>query len=66
MMKYGLARRGDGTRFVSEQGTKMGRRSLLHVTVHGEMGADGIEVGGHVAELATGVMRIPALSVVAA
>ncbi|MGA9946215.1 MAG: PhzF family phenazine biosynthesis protein [Candidatus Cybelea sp.] len=66
MMKYGLARRGDGTRFVSEQGTKMGRRSLLHVTVHGEMGAGGIEVGGHVAELATGVMRIPALTVVAA
>jgi trans-2,3-dihydro-3-hydroxyanthranilate isomerase len=66
MMKYGLARRGDGTRFVSEQGTKMGRRSLLHVTVHGEMGASGIEVGGHVAELATGVMRIPAPTVVAA
>jgi trans-2,3-dihydro-3-hydroxyanthranilate isomerase len=66
MMKYNLARSGDGTRFVSEQGTKMGRRSLLHVNVHGEMGAGGIEVGGHVAELATAVMRIPAPSVVTA
>ncbi len=66
MMKYGLARSADGTRFVSEQGTQMGRRSFLHVNVHGKMGAGGIEVGGHVAELATAVMRIPAPSVVAA
>ena len=58
MMKYGLVRSADGTRFVSEQGTQMGRRSLLHVYVHGEMGAGGIEVGGHVAELATAVMHI--------
>jgi trans-2,3-dihydro-3-hydroxyanthranilate isomerase len=66
MMKYGLARSGDGTRFVCEQGTQMGRRSLLHVNVHGEMGAGGIEVGGHVAELATAVMRIADPSVVIA
>ena len=62
MMKYGLAQSGDGTRFVSEQGTQMGRRSFLHVRVRGEVGAGGIEVGGHVAELAKAVMRIPALS----
>jgi trans-2,3-dihydro-3-hydroxyanthranilate isomerase len=62
MMKYGLARSGDGTRFVSEQGTKMGRQSFLHVFVHGERGTAGIEVGGHVAEVAEGVMRIPAPS----
>jgi trans-2,3-dihydro-3-hydroxyanthranilate isomerase len=62
MMKYGLAQGGDGTRFVSEQGTKMGRQSFLHVHVHGERGAGGIEVGGHVAELAKAVMRIPAPS----
>lgn len=66
MMKYGFARSGDGTRFVSEQGTHMGRRSLLHVNVHGEMGAGGIEVGGHVAELATAVMHISPPSVVTA
>lgn len=66
MMTYGLAQRGDGTRFISEQGTKMGRQSLLHVYVHGESGADGIEVGGHVVEVAKAVMRIPASSVVTA
>jgi trans-2,3-dihydro-3-hydroxyanthranilate isomerase len=60
MMKYGLAQSGDGTRFVSEQGTQMGRQSFCHVHVHGEGGAGGIEVGGHVAELAKAVMRIPA------
>jgi trans-2,3-dihydro-3-hydroxyanthranilate isomerase len=59
MMKYGLAQSGDGTRFVSEQGTKMGRQSFLHVQVHGERGAGGIEVGGHVAEVAKAVMHIP-------
>ena len=48
MMRHGLAPRADGSRFVSEQGTKMGRRSLLHILVHGEQGADGIEVGGFV------------------
>lgn len=66
MMKHGLAGSADGTRFVSEQGTKMGRQSFLHVHVHGERGADGIEVGGHVTELAKGVMRIPAPSTVTA
>jgi trans-2,3-dihydro-3-hydroxyanthranilate isomerase len=66
MMKYGLAQSGDGTRFVSEQGTQMGRRSFLHAHVHGERGAGGIEVGGHVVELAKAVMRIPAPSVITA
>jgi predicted PhzF superfamily epimerase YddE/YHI9 len=62
MVKYGLAQSRDGSRFVSEQGTQMGRRSFLYVQVHGEMGADGIEVGGHVVELAKAVISIPALS----
>jgi trans-2,3-dihydro-3-hydroxyanthranilate isomerase len=39
MMRNGLAPEGAGTRFVSEQGSKMGRRSLLHVEIHGENGA---------------------------
>jgi trans-2,3-dihydro-3-hydroxyanthranilate isomerase len=59
MMEHGLAASAGGTRFVSEQGTKMGRRSLLHVLVHGEGGRDGIEVGGHVTPLATATMRPP-------
>jgi len=58
MMAYGLAARADGTRFISEQGTKMGRRSLLHALVHGDNGAEGIEVGGHVAPLARATMAL--------
>jgi trans-2,3-dihydro-3-hydroxyanthranilate isomerase len=58
MMKYGLAPRADGTRFVSEQGTKMRRRSFLHVLVHGDGGADGIEVGGHVTALTRATMTL--------
>jgi trans-2,3-dihydro-3-hydroxyanthranilate isomerase len=40
MTRHGLT---SATRFVSEQGTKMGRRSLLHVRI-----GDGIDVGGYV------------------
>src|SRR6185312_14714759 len=46
MMEHSLVSHAGGTRFISEQGTKMGRRSLLHVHVHGVRGADGIDVGG--------------------
>ena len=59
MMEHGLADRADGTRFVSEQGTKMGRRSLLHVLVHGENGRDGIEIGGNVIPVATAALVLP-------
>jgi trans-2,3-dihydro-3-hydroxyanthranilate isomerase len=58
MMKNNLVSHSGGTRFISEQGTKMGRRSFLHVFIHGDYGADGIEVGGHVAPLAKGVMTL--------
>jgi trans-2,3-dihydro-3-hydroxyanthranilate isomerase len=58
MMKYGLASRADGCRFVSEQGTKMRRRSFLHVLVHGDGGADGIEVGGHVTAVTRATMTL--------
>jgi predicted PhzF superfamily epimerase YddE/YHI9 len=37
----------------------MGRRSLLHVLVRGEKGSTAIEVGGHVAPVATATMRLP-------
>ncbi|HTS48952.1 MAG TPA: PhzF family phenazine biosynthesis protein [Bryobacteraceae bacterium] len=58
MMRQGLAPRADGTRLISEQGTKMGRRSILHILVHGTGGADGIEVGGYVTPIIEGVMTI--------
>jgi len=56
MIRHGLVSGHDGTRFVSEQGTKMGRRSLLHVEVQGREAADGIYVGGHVTPIAKAVM----------
>jgi trans-2,3-dihydro-3-hydroxyanthranilate isomerase len=59
MMVYGLAARTAGTRFVSEQGTKMGRRSILHVLINGEGGATSIEVGGHVVPVAVAEMQLP-------
>lgn len=58
MMQHGLVSGEPGFRFVSEQGTKMGRRSLLHVQIHGRNGADGIEVGGHVVPVAEAAMEL--------
>jgi PhzF family phenazine biosynthesis protein len=54
MIRHGLS----GTRFVSEQGSKMGRRSLLHVEIHGKNGADGIFVGGCVTPIIEDVMTL--------
>ena len=56
MMRHGLVSKAAGTRFVSEQGTKIGRRSLLHVEIHGAEGADGIDVGGYVTPIVEAVM----------
>lgn len=58
MMDYSLVPRAAGTRFVSEQGTKMRRRSLLHVFIDGEGGERGIEVGGHVAPVARATLQL--------
>jgi trans-2,3-dihydro-3-hydroxyanthranilate isomerase len=59
MMRHGLASARDGTRFVSEQGTKMGRRSFLHVLVNGDRGSRSIEIGGHVVPVVRAVMTLP-------
>lgn len=45
MLRHSLA---PGNRFFSEQGVKMGRRSILHVLIHD---ADTIDVGGHTTPL---------------
>jgi trans-2,3-dihydro-3-hydroxyanthranilate isomerase len=58
MIRHKLVSPQAGTRFVSEQGTKMGRRSFLHVEIQGEQGADGIYVGGHVTPLVEAVMTL--------
>lgn len=58
MMEHALAPHGDGVRFCSEQGTKMGRRSFLYVLVHGDYGLGGIEVGGNVVPVARATMSL--------
>lgn len=59
MMSYDLAPSADGARWVSEQGTKMGRRSMLHVRIDGRQGERGIEIGGYVAPVAAATLRLP-------
>jgi trans-2,3-dihydro-3-hydroxyanthranilate isomerase len=58
MIHHGFVSHASGTRFISEQGTKMGRRSILHVHILGGRGQDGIEVGGNVMPVAEAVMKI--------
>jgi trans-2,3-dihydro-3-hydroxyanthranilate isomerase len=58
MMRHGLAASSAGTHLISEQGTRMGRRSILHVLVHGEQGRDGIEVGGYVTPLVNATLTL--------
>jgi trans-2,3-dihydro-3-hydroxyanthranilate isomerase len=58
MMRHGLISTAAGTQFVSEQGTKMGRRSLLHVQINGEAGEESIEIGGHVTPLIEARMQL--------
>lgn len=58
MMRHGLVSCAAGTCFVSEQGTQMGRRSILRVQIHGEQGMDGIDVGGYVTPIAEATMKL--------
>jgi len=58
MMKHHLISSKADTTFYSEQGTRMGRRSILHVHIHGEGGVKGIAVGGYVTPLIEGTMTL--------
>ena len=60
LLKYGLLTLDGGSvRFTSEQGTKMGRRSLLRVAVTSRAGGDvSIEIGGASVEVASGVLTL--------
>jgi trans-2,3-dihydro-3-hydroxyanthranilate isomerase len=58
MLRHGMTSAKAGSRFVSEQGVQMGRRSILHVRVLGENGKDGIDVGGFVTKVIDGELRI--------
>jgi trans-2,3-dihydro-3-hydroxyanthranilate isomerase len=57
MMKHGLVAAHAGT-WISEQGTRMGRRCLLHVRTHGYQGVAGIEIGGYVGNAGDGVIEL--------
>lgn len=58
MMEHALVAHEDGTRFISEQGTKLGRRSLLHVQITGNYGSRGIFIGGQVAPVTRATMAL--------
>ncbi len=58
MMKHKLVSSKSGTTFYSEQGTRMKRRSILHLRIHGEAGAEGIEVGGNVTPVFEGTLTL--------
>jgi trans-2,3-dihydro-3-hydroxyanthranilate isomerase len=59
MLRHGLVSGAAGSQFVSEQGTRMKRRSILHVRLQGAHGCDGIDVGGHVTPVASGELSLP-------
>jgi trans-2,3-dihydro-3-hydroxyanthranilate isomerase len=63
MMRYGLVSNAPGARFVNEQGTRMGRRSILHVRIDGVRGAHGIDVGGYVTPVIEAAMSLPRAAV---
>lgn len=56
MLQNGLLGERTASRFISEQGTKMGRQSFLHVQIDPQQRM--IEVGGYVKPLARGVMQL--------
>ena len=58
MMRHALVSRAHGTRFLSIQGEKMGRRSELHVEIAGDSGSTGIDVGGNVVPVARGELTL--------
>ena len=58
MIRHSLVASAAGTRFINEQGTRMKRRSLLHVHLHGDRGQNGIDVGGKVTPVAEATMRL--------
>lgn len=63
MMANGLCSSADGTAFASEQGTKIGRRSLLQVRIRGERGSEGIDVGGRVTPVIEATLTLPGVSI---
>ncbi len=60
LVRYGLVVASGDVRIVSEQGTKMGRQSFLHIALRTQSGeAREIRVGGRVVPVFEGVLRLP-------
>src|SRR5581483_12026611 len=59
VLQYGLLTFTDPLELLAEQGTRMGRRSLLRIRVRGSGSARSIEVGGSAIGLIEGELRIP-------
>lgn len=58
MLRCGLLPSADDIRFTSEQGTRMGRRSILHVRISVKAGETSIQVGGSAVVTAEGVFSL--------
>ncbi len=60
LVRHGLATPDETVRIVSEQGTKMGRQSFIHIAVATEAGVvTGIEVGGGAVPVLEGTLSLP-------
>lgn len=60
LVRHGLVAPDAAVRIVSEQGTKMGRQSFIHITIATEeRGALGIEVGGSAVPVLEGTISLP-------
>jgi trans-2,3-dihydro-3-hydroxyanthranilate isomerase len=60
LFKHGLVERKDGLHLLNEQGTAMGRRSLLHLKLHvAEDVLTHVEVGGSAVAIVEATMQLP-------
>jgi trans-2,3-dihydro-3-hydroxyanthranilate isomerase len=59
LLRHGLAPRTSGSCIRSEQGVKMGRRSLLYALLHLDGDALRVEVGGSVVPVAEATLTLP-------
>lgn len=60
LVRHGLVAPGNDVRIVSEQGTKMGRQSFIHIAVRTEGDAvTAIEVGGSAVPVLDGTLSLP-------
>lgn len=60
LVKHGLVTGNGDVQILSEQGTKMGLQSMIHIRITSTSGEiDAIEVGGSVVPVLEGELRIP-------